>query len=376
MKYYLIAGEASGDLHGSNLMKGLKAEDPGAEFRFWGGGLMEAVGGTKVRDYKETAIMGVAEILGSLHKISANLKACKADILDWKPDVVILIDYPGFNMKIAKFCHEHGVRVFYYIAPKTWASREGRNRKLKAWVDRLFIVFPFEIPYFESRGIPFIYKGNPLVDAIDGFAYSPEGIVNSGSYVAILPGSRKGEIARTLPGAMAMADALHALPEYADWQFVVAGAPARSEEDYLPLIAGRPYVKLVFGRTYDVLKFASAAMVNSGTASLEAALIGTPQVVCWSTSNFNAFIGQHILHVLDHIKYISLGNLILDKLAFRELIQYNFTPEAVTAEIRRLIEDGPYRAEMLADYAEIRSRLGGSGASRAVAAAMIAEIRA
>lgn len=368
MKYYLIAGEASGDLHGSNLMKGLAAEDPGAEFRFWGGALMEAVGGEKVRDYKDTAVMGLVEVLGSLCKISANLRACKADILAWKPDVVILIDYPGFNMKIAKFCHAHGVRVFYYIAPKTWASREGRNRKLKAWVDRLFIVFPFEIPYFTEKSIPFIYKGNPLVDAIDGFAFSP---VTDKKYVAILPGSRKGEIARTLPGAMAMADALHALPEYEDWKFVVAGAPARSEADYSPIIAGREYVQLVFGRTYDVLKFAAAAMVNSGTASLEAALIGTPQVVCWSTSGFNAFVGQHILHILDHIKYISLGNLILDKLAFRELIQYYFTPEAVTAEIRRLIEDAPYRQAMLADYAEIRTRLGGSGASRAVARSMI-----
>lgn len=168
-----------------------------------------------------------------------------------------------------------------------------------------------------------------------------------------------------------MADSLHALPQYRDCRFVVAGAPARSEEDYREIIGGRDYVSLLFDRTYDVLKYASAAMVNSGTASLEAALIGTPQVVCWSTSKFNAFIGQHILHVLDHIKYISLGNLILDKLAFRELIQYYFTPEAVSAEIRRLIEDIPYREEMLSDYAEIRRRLGGSGASRAVARAMI-----
>ncbi len=368
MKYYLIAGEASGDLHGSNLMKGLLQEDPGADFRFWGGGMMEATGGTKVRDYKATAVMGLTDVLANLGRISRNLKDCKADILEWKPDVVILIDYPGFNMKIARFCHEHGIRVFYYIAPKTWASREGRNRKLKAWVDRLFIVFPFEIPYFESRQIPFIYKGNPLVDAVDNHEYRrPE----EGRYIAILAGSRKGEIARTMPKAMRMADILHALPEYAGCKFIVAGAPSRSPEDYDRHIGGRDYVEVVFGRTYDVLKFADAALINSGTASLEAALTGTPQVVCWSTSFVTAVLAKYVLRVLDHIKYISLGNLILDRLAFRELIQYDFTPEECAAEIRRLTEDLPYRERMLADYREIRQRLGGTGASRAVAKAMI-----
>ncbi len=368
MKYYLIAGEASGDLHGSNLMKGLLQEDPGADIRFWGGGMMEAAGGTKVRDYKATAVMGLTDVLANLGRISRNLKDCKADILEWKPDVVILIDYPGFNMKIARFCHEHGIRVFYYIAPKTWASREGRNRKLKAWVDRLFIVFPFEIPYFESRQIPFIYKGNPLVDAVDNHEYRrPE----EGRYIAILAGSRKAEIARTMPKAMRMADILHALPEYAGCKFIVAGAPSRSPEDYDRHIAGRDYVEVVFGRTYDILKFADAALINSGTASLEAALIGTPQVVCWSTSFVTAVLAKYVLRVLDHIKYISLGNLILDRLAFRELIQYDFTPEECAAEIRRLTEDLPYRERMLADYREIRQRLGGTGASRAVAKAMI-----
>ena len=372
MKYYLIAGEASGDLHGSNLIKGLLAEDASADVRFWGGGRMEEAGGVKVRDYRDTAVMGLGDVLKSLGKIRRNLRDCKADILEWKPDVVILIDYPGFNMKIARFCHENGIKVFYYIAPKTWASREGRNRKLRAWVDRLFIVFPFEIPYFTEREIPFVYKGNPLVDAVDGTVFSRPA---EGRYIAILAGSRKGEISRTMPAAMKMADSLHSLPEYADYSFLIAGAPARSREDYEKHIAGRPYVKLLFNRTYDILKFADAAMINSGTASLEAALIGTPQVVCWSTSFITAMLAKYVLHVLDHIKYISLGNLILDKLSFRELIQYDFTPEAVTAEIRRLIEDKDYRAGMLADYAEIRSRLGGTGASRAVAKAMIEELK-
>ena len=371
MRYYLIAGEASGDLHGGNLMRGLLAEDPGAEFRFWGGGCMEAVGGFKVRDYSATAVMGFTDVVRSLGKISRNLRDCKADILAWKPDVVILIDYPGFNMKIASFCHGKGIKVFYYIAPKTWASRESRNRKLKAWVDRLFIVFPFEEPYFREKGIPYVYKGNPLVDAVDSHEYSRPA---EGKYFAILPGSRKGEISHTMPAAMEMADALHSMPQYKDYQFLIGGAPARSEADYARWLEGRPYVKLLFGRTYDILRFADAALVNSGTASLEAALIGTPQVVCWSTQFITAFMAKYVLRVLDHIKFISLGNLILDRMAFRELIQYDYTPEAVTAEIRRLVEDEAYRQRMLSDYAEIRSRLGGTGASRAVARAMIAEL--
>ncbi len=372
MKYYLIAGEASGDLHGSNLMKGLVAEDTEADMRFWGGELMQSVGGTLVRSYKDTAVMGFSDVMRSLGKISRNLRDCKADILSWKPDVVILIDYPGFNMKIAEFCHDNGIRVFYYIAPKTWASREGRNKKLKAWVDSLFIVFPFEIPYFEQEGVPFIYKGNPLVDAVDNHEYvRPE----EGRYIAILAGSRKGEISHTMPNAVKMAEALHALPLYSDCKFIVAGAPSRSQKDYDRHIAGHDYIRVEFGRTYDLLKYADAALINSGTASLEAALIGTPQVVCWSTTPFTAFIARKVLRVLDHIKYISLGNLILDRLAFRELIQNDYTPETAEEEIRRLVEDLPYREAMLADYAEIRERLGGTGASRAVAGAMIEQLK-
>ena len=371
MRYFLIAGEASGDLHGSNLVKGLLAEDPAAECRCWGGDLMQAAGAQLLHHYKEGAVMGLTDVLRSADKLLRNIRACKEDILRFRPDVVILIDYPGFNMKIAKWCHGRGIRVFYYIAPKTWASREGRNRKLKAWVDRLFIVFPFEIPYFTQKGIPFVYKGNPLIDAVDGHAYArPVG----GRYVALLAGSRKGEISRMMPVCMEVADRLSALPGWEDVHFVVAGAPARSEADYAPWIGGRPRVDLVFGRTYDVLKFADAAVINSGTASLEAVLTGTPQVVCWSTSPLTAWIARHVFRVMDHIKYISLGNLCLDRLAFRELVQEDFTADAVTAEVQRLVQDDAYRGKMLADYADIRQSLGGSGASRAVAGAMIEEL--
>jgi len=374
MRYYLIAGEASGDLHGSNLVKGLKAEDADAQIRCWGGEMMQQAGAEVVRDYKDTAVMGFTDVVKSLGKISRNLKEVKTDIIEWKPDVVILIDYPGFNLKVAEFCHNNKIKVFYYIAPKTWASREGRNKKLKEYLDGLFIVFPFEIPYFTQQGIPFIYKGNPLLDAVDGHNYQRP---VEERYIAILAGSRKGEISHTMPNAVKMAETLHDQKEYSDYSFVVAGAPARSEDDYAKYLENHPYIKLVFGRTYDVLKYADAALINSGTASLEAALIGTPQVVCWSTQFITAFLAKYALRVLDHIKYISLGNLILDRMAFRELIQYDYTTEAATSEIRRLIEDKAYRGKMLADYAEIRAKLttDDPSPSRSVARAMIETLK-
>lgn len=368
MKYYIVAGEASGDLHGSNLMKGLYAEDPEAEIRFWGGDLMLAAAegagagrGTLVHHYRDGAVMGISDVLRSAGRLLGNVRACKADIAGWKPDAVVLIDYPGFNFKIAEYAHKAGFKVFYYIAPKTWASRESRNRKLKEYVDRLFIVFPFEIPYFTEKGIPFVYKGNPLVDAVDSHEYSRP---VEGPYIALLAGSRKGEIFRMMPVCMEAADRLGC-------RVVVAGAPARSEGDYAPYIAGRPGVDLVFGRTYDILKYADAAVINSGTASLEAALIGTPQVVCWSGSALTMFVARHIFKVGDHLDFISLGNLIVGREAFRELIQEDFTADAVVEEVRRLTGDGGYRARMMSDYSDIRSALGGAGASRAVAREMI-----
>jgi len=369
MKYYLIAGEASGDLHASNLIKGLREEDHEAVFRFWGGDLMlEASGsepGALVRHFRDCAVMGVTDVVAKAGKLLGNLSFCEKDILAWKPDVVILIDYPGFNMKVAGFCHARGIRVFYYIAPKTWASREGRNRKLKAWVDKLFIVFPFEIEYFKSKGIPFTYVGNPLLDAVDSHSYVRP---CEGRYIALLAGSRKGEIKRMMPVCMEVADRLGC-------RVVIAGAPARQASDYEAFIAGRKNVELVFGRTYDVLKYADAAIINSGTASLEAALIGTPQVVCWSTSPLTAFVARYVLRVLDHIKYISLGNLCLDRLAFKELIQDDFTVDKVCSELERLTADRDYREKMLSDYGLIRQSLGGAGASRAVARAMIDELK-
>ena len=383
MKYYLIAGEASGDLHGSNLMKGLYAEDPGADCRFWGGGKMDEVfrahqtGTGLVHDYRDGAVMGFFELLGKAGSLLRNVRSCKEDILAWQPDAVILIDYPGFNFRIAEFAHKQGFKVFYYIAPKVWASRERRVKKLKAWVDRLFIIFPFEKPYFERKGVPFTYAGNPLVDAVDGSPALQESradfLARTGlpdkPYIALLAGSRSGEIKTMMPKLRDFMHQFNSIPEYSDYQFVIAAAPARSEADYAPFLEGCDApVTILFGETYAVLHHAEAAVINSGTASLEAALIGTPQVVCYGiASRLSYYLGRQIIRV----PFISLGNLILGRSAFRELIQDYFTPENVTAEIRRLLSDRAYRARMLADYASIRAALGGTGASAAVARAMV-----
>lgn len=377
-RYYIIAGEASGDLHGSNLMKGILAEDPGAEIRFWGGGMMASVGGTLVEDYREGAVIGFSQVLLHPRKFAARLSSCISDITSWKPDVVILIDYPGFNFRVAEAVHKAGFKVFYYIAPKVWASRESRVKKLKAYVDKLFIVFPFEIPYFTSKGVDFVYKGNPLVDAIDNSEALSEArevfLMRSGlpdrPMIALLAGSRTGEISSMMPTFMEFADRMHSMEYYSDYLFVVAAAPARSEEDYSRYVGDREYVRVVSGMTYSVMRNSRAAVVNSGTASLECALIGTPQVVAYRTAALNYMIARMIIKV----KYISLGNLILNRTCFKELLQDYFTADNVLYEVRRLIEDDFYRDGMLNGYKEIRSSLGGSGASAAVARAMIEEL--
>ena len=382
MRYYLIAGEASGDLHGSNLMRGLYARDPEADIRFWGGGLMDAVyhehqqGIGLVRDYREGAVMGFWEVFVQARKLLARVRSCEEDIAAWKPDVVILIDYPGFNFRIAEYAHQAGFKVFWYIAPKVWASRERRIKKLKAYVDKLFIVFPFEIDYFTRKGIDFIYKGNPLIDAVDrspalqeprsGFL-ARHGLPDK-PFIALLAGSRSGEIKTMMPVLADFAARLHAMPDYADYQFVIAAAPGRTESDYGVL---EDYVHIVSGDTYGVLRHARAAVINSGTASLEAALIGTPQVVGYRIAWLTYLVGRIILK----IKYISLANLVIDRAAFKELLQNYLTGENLVTEVRRILEDGNYRARMAADYAEVRAKLGGAGASDAVADAMVAELR-
>ena len=382
MKYYLVAGEASGDLHGSNLMRGLYARDPEATMRFWGGGLMDAVykehesGTGLVKDYREGAIMGIWEVIVQARKLLGRVRSCEEDIAAWKPDVVILIDYPGFNFRIAEFAHKAGFKVFWYIAPKVWASRESRIKKLKAYVDKLFIVFPFEIDYFRRKGVDFIYKGNPLIDAVDRSpalqetreAFLKRHGLPDRPMVALLAGSRSGEIKSMMPVLTEFAARLHGMPEYADYQFIIAAAPGRTAEDYGHLDG---FVHVVSGDTYGALRHARAAVINSGTASLEAALLGTPQVVGYRTAPLTYLIGRIILK----IKYISLANLVIDRAAFKEFLQNYLSPENLVSEVRRLLEDENYRARMQADYAEVREKLGGTGASEAVAEAMIAELR-
>lgn len=381
MKYYIIAGEASGDLHGSNLMKGIYTEDPTAEIRFWGGDAMASVAGSApVRHYKEGAVMGFVEVIAKAGRLLKNVDFCKKDILAWKPDVVILIDYPGFNFKIAEFAHKAGIKVFYYIAPKVWASREGRIRKLKKFVDKLYIVFPFEKPYFDTKGIDYIYKGNPLVDAVDGsqaMTESREDFLSRNNLedrpvIAMLAGSRKPEISTMMPVLTEFAAKMHAMPEYSNYQFLIAGAPARTMEDYSPWLTeeNSKYIRILFGQTQSILRQAEAGVINSGTASLETALFGTPQVVGYIINPLTYWLAKKIIKV----KYISLGNLIVDRLAFKEFIQHDCNSDALVAEIRDLIENQERRNRMLAEYAEIRNLLGGSGASAAVAKSMIDEL--
>ena len=414
MKYYIIAGEASGDLHGSNLMKGIYVEDPRADIRFWGGDLMQGVwtmfqnnpshdyvagpspcgqGGSTVlepsphpsqtglvKHYKDGAVMGFVEVLAKAGRLMKNVAFCKEDIQQWNPDVVILIDYPGFNFKIAEFAHKAGFKVFYYIAPKVWASREGRIKKLKAYVDKLFIVFPFEKPYFDAKSIEYIYKGNPLVDAVDNSLAMKEtredfiqrAGLDTRPFIAMLAGSRKAEIGTMMPVLTEFAAKMHALPQYQDYQFLIAGAPARSMKDYESWLTeeNRDYIKVLFGETQSIIRHAEAGVINSGTASLETALFGTPQVVGYITNPLTYRIARKIVK----IKYISLGNLIIDRLAFKEFIQDDCNPDSLVTEIRELIENKERREKMLNDYADIRNALGGTGASAAVAKAMLQEL--
>ena len=326
-----------------------------------------------VRHYKEGAVMGFVEVLMKAKKLLDNVAFCKKDILAWNPDVVILIDYPGFNFKIAEFAHKAGFKVFYYIAPKVWASREGRIRKLRKYVDKLFIVFPFEKPYFDSKGIDYIYKGNPLVDAVDGSRASLESRADflertslpDKPIIAMLAGSRKGEISTMMPVLTEFAAKMHALPEYSDYQFLIAGAPARQMEDYSAWIneENSSYVKVIFGETQSIIRNAEAGVINSGTASLETALFGTPQVVGYILNPLTYWLAKRIVK----IKYISLGNLIVDRFAFKEFIQNDCNADALVTEIRELIENQDRRQAMLDEYAAIRAELGGTGASAAVA---------
>ena len=366
MKYYIIAGEASGDLQASNLMRGLYAQDPQCDVRFWGGDAMAAVGGTLVRHYREAAVMGLVEVFAKARKILDRMAFCKKDLLSWKPDAVILVDYPSFNLRIARFAKQHGIKVLWYIAPKAWAHKAWRVKNLRRDVDALYSIFPFELEWFRERGVDPRYFGNPLVDSIAEAKFSP---VGDGPSIALLAGSREFELKFLMPRFVALERLLDADPRMKGYRLVVACAPSLPPEAYRKYLPEGSRIELVAGRTYDVLWQADAAVISSGTASLEAALLGTPQVVCYGGSPVSYLVSK----VTVHVKFISLANLVLDRLVFKELIQDQATPEAVKAELERLLFDGDCRAQIAADYEELKQRLGAPGAAGRIAKDMYEE---
>jgi len=363
MKYYLIAGEASGDLHGSNLMRELKRQDTEAKFRFWGGDRMLAQGGELVKHINELAFMGFWEVLINLRTILRSIKFCKKDLLAWKPDVLLLIDYPGFNLRMAEFARKHGIRVVYYISPQIWAWKQSRVKKIRRDVDKMLVILPFEQEFYKGFGVDVEFPGHPLLDAVGEFEqgssreqFLSENDLSEKPIVALLPGSRKQELAATLK---VMASVVDSFPDY---QFVVAGVKGQPAEYYQELTKGAD-VKLVFGQTYRLLAHAQAALVTSGTATLETALFDVPQVVCYRAGRISYQIAKRLVKV----KYISLVNLIMDRPLVREMIQYDFNGNDLKKELHRLLYDRAYVEQIKAGYQELRHKLGGAGASRKAA---------
>ncbi|MCR5708901.1 MAG: lipid-A-disaccharide synthase [Bacteroidales bacterium] len=363
MKYYIIAGEASGDLHASNLMRGLLECDPGCEIRFWGGDAMAAVGGTLVRHYRDTAVMGWVAVLGKAGSVLRNLRFCKKDILAWKPDVVILVDYPGFNLRIARFTHRHGLHTVWYIAPKLWAHKSGRVKAMRRYVDELYAIFPFEFAWFREHGMEPRWQGNPLIDSIE---QTPIRKLEGGPRIALLPGSRDLELKYLMPRFAALEKMLEADPRTSHYRLTIAGAPSMHIEDYRKYLPEDSRMEILFGHTYDILASSEAALICSGTASLEAALLGVPQVVCYVTSPLVFYIAKYT--VLRHgIRFVSLANLSFQRHVFPELLQDDAAPERMFEELVRLLDDKEERERMLEDYAQLRKILGGSGASARIA---------
>ena len=375
MKYFLIAGEPSGDLHGANLIKGLRKADPAAEFRFGGGDLMAAAGGAQNlrKHYRETSFFGVVQVLRNLGTIRRQMRECREEVAAWQPDVLILVDYPGFNMKMARWAHARGIRTFYYIAPKVWASREGRIRALRRDVDRLFVIFPFECDYFPRHGIEPLFEGNPLVDALEArrtaLPTSEEFRRRNGldprPIIALLAGSRRSEIRKNLPLMARLAQ------RFDGWQFVVAGVPWLDRALYEEAAAGSG-IRYVCDQTYEVLLAAEAAVVTSGTATLETALLGTPEVVVYRLPA----IEYRCMPLVVRCPWISLVNLNLGRESVAEVLQSNLDTTRAERELRAILPGGEKRERMLADFRELRTVIGGPGASDRVAARMVALLRA
>lgn len=375
MKYFLIAGEPSGDLHGANLIKGLRKADPAAEFRFWGGDLMAAAGGVQNlrKHYRETSFFGVVQVLRNLGTIRRQMRECREEVAAWQPDVLILVDYPGFNMKMARWAHARGIRTFYYIAPKVWASREGRIRALRRDVDRLFVIFPFECDYFPRHGIEPLFEGNPLVDALEARRAAlptPEEFrrrngLDPRPIIALLAGSRRSEIRKNLPLMARLAQ------RFEGWQFVVAGVSWLDRALYEEAAAGSG-IRYVCDQTYEVLLAAEAAVVTSGTATLETALLGTPEVVVYRLPA----IEYRCMPLVVRCPWISLVNLNLGRESVAEILQSGLDTTRAERELRAILPGGEKRERMLADFRELRTVIGGPGASDRVAARMVALLRA
>lgn len=361
-KIYIIAGEASGDLHGANLVKALLRRQPDLEIRAWGGDLMQAAGADVVKHYRDLAFMGFAEVLMNIRTIMRNFEFCRRDISTFDPDAVIFIDYPGFNLRMAKWAHGQNIKTFYYISPQIWAWKQGRVEQIKQFVDRVFCVLPFEKAFYEKFGYKADFVGHPLLDEMnEQYSETEQSIrerlkLGNQPIIALLPGSRKQEIRTKLPVM------LEAAAQFPDHLCIIAGAPGQSQEAYAPYLKNNN-TRLVFGETYALMRIARAGMITSGTATLEAALFRLPQVVCYKANSISYAIAKRLIKV----KFISLVNLILDREAVKELIQHEMTPQRIGEELHGLLNEGHRRQTILADYDQLHHILGGPGASERTA---------
>ena len=373
MRYYILAGEASGDLHASNLIREIRLLDDEAKFRGFGGELMEQAGMTVLKHYRDLAFMGLVPVIVNIRTIQKNFRFCEQDLLRFKPDVLILIDYPGFNLRMAKFAKANGIRTFYYISPKIWAWKKKRVYRVKAYVDEMFTILPFEGDFYRQYDYPVNYVGNPLLDAIlekkttpDFSKFRTENKLPEKPILAVLPGSRKGEISVLLP---TMLEAAAQFPEY---QCVIAGAPNMGDEFYQPFMKGQ-LVPIIWGRTYEILIHSRAAIVASGTATLETAILNVPQVVVYRLTP--SWLFNFLKYFFLRTRFVSLVNIILEKEAVRELIQWNFTLKKVVQELKKILNDPENEKRMLADYQEMMAKLGESGASKRAAEMMVNKLK-
>lgn len=363
MKLFVIAGEASGDLHGANLIKALKTENTTLEVEAWGGDLMSEAGANVRKHYKELAFMGFIEVLMNIRTILKNFKKCKADIEAFEPDALVLIDYPGFNLRMAKYAWKKGIPVYYYISPQIWAWKKGRVHQIQKYVNKMFVILPFEKEFYSKYDVDVEFVGHPLLDVIekeDPIPFREKYDLDERPIIALLPGSRKQEISTMLPLM------LQTKKEFSDYQFVIAGAPSQEPSFYQTFCDGHD-VQVVFDDTYGLFKTATAGFVTSGTATLEAALHKMPQVVCYKANWVSYFIAKHLVD----IKYISLVNLIMDEEVVKELIQHDLTPKKMKAELQLVLPDGQKRAQLMSTYDQLQEKLGGSGASKRTAQSLL-----